>query len=201
MCMPALALTAGQAFAASLAAGAVTSAVSYVGQRSTANAQAKYQSTVQEQQNDYIERNALAARTAYIEEAAATNIRMGQQQEAASEELQQLSRERLAAQGTAKATSESAGLSFDGLMRDFFREEGKYRNNVRRQLEWDMDEGARQISGLRAKAQGRSNSVTPYTPQPVSSPSLLGAFSDVAGTAIDAFTRYGDERYSNKYKL
>lgn len=201
MCMPAVALTAGQAFAASLAAGAVTSAVSYVGQRSTANAQADYQTQLQEQQNDYIERNALAARTAYIEEAAATNSRMGQQQEAASEELQQLSRERLNAQGTAKATSESAGLSFDGLMRDFFREEGKYRNNVRRQLEWDMDEGTRQISGLRAKAQGRSNSVTPYTPQPVSSPSLLVAFSDVAGTAIDAFTRYGDERYSDKYKL
>lgn len=201
MCMPAVALTAGQAFAASLAAGAVTSAVSYVGQRSTAKAQADYQTQLQEQQNDYIERNAVAARAAYIEEAAATNIRMGQQQEAASEELQQLSRDRLAAQGTAKATSESAGLSFDGLMRDFFREEGRYRNNVRRQLEWDTEEGARQISGLRAKAQGRSNSVTPYTPQPVSSPSLLGAFSGVAGTAIDAFTRYGDDHYTNKYKL
>lgn len=190
MCVAAGGLTAAQMFWTSLAVTAASTAFNYAGQQQQAEAQAKYQRQLAEQQNEYILQNAEAANAAYIEESAAQTIKMGQQQEAASEELQDLQRERLQAQGTAVATSEAAGLSYNLLMRDYLREEARYRNNVRRQLEWDWQEGSRLIAGYRSKAIDRANSVQPYTPSPVSSPSLLGAGLQIAGGAFDAYGKY-----------
>lgn len=178
MCIPALG--AATMFAASLGISAASSLANYVGQRNVAKAQANYQNQVAEQ-------TAKAANNAYIEQAAATNIRTAQQQQVASQELQGLQRDRLQAQGTAVASSQSAGLSFENLMRDYYREEARQRDNIRTQLQWDMDEAQRQMLGFQAQAQDRANGAQTYM---VNSPSLLGTGLQIAGSAFDSYSRY-----------
>lgn len=174
------ALAPAAMFAASLGISAASSLASYVGQRNVAKAQASYQNQVAEQ-------TAKAANNAYIEQAAATNIRTAQQQQVASQELQGLQRDRLQAQGTAVASSQSAGLSFENLMRDYYREEARQRDNIRTQLQWDTNEAQRQMLGFQAQAQDRANGAQTYM---VNSPSLLGTGLQIAGSAFDAYSRY-----------
>lgn len=193
MCFAAAGMTAAQMFATSLAVSVASTALSYAGQQQQANAQTAYQEQMARQQNEYIKQNAEAANTAYIEQAATTNIQLGQKQTAAAQDLQQQGTARLRAQGTATASSESAGLSMDMLMADYERQEATYRDSIHQQLEWDMEQGAREVSGFRAQAQDRINSARPYTPSPVSSPSLAGALIGFGGQALDAYRRFGSE--------
>ena len=175
--------------AASLAIGVASSGVQYMGQAQAAASQADYQNRLAIQREEQRQQNAEAAIDAYIKQTEDEGIRVQQQREAAAVEHQDVARRRLEAQGEARASSEAAGMSFDMLMRDFERSELRHRNVLTRQSELDTDESQRRIAGY-AAAQDRINSVTPYTPQPVQSPSILGAGLQMIGTGIDVFNTY-----------
>lgn len=176
--------------AASLAIGVASSGVQYMGQAQAAASQADYQNRLAIQREEQRQQNAEAAIDAYIKQTEDEGIRVQQQREAAAVEHQDVARRRLEAQGEARASSEAAGMSFDMLMRDFERSELRHRNVLTRQSELDTDESQRRIAGYAATAQDRINSVTPYTPQPVQSPSILGAGLQMIGTGIDVFNTY-----------
>ncbi|WP_354377655.1 hypothetical protein [Thalassospira sp. MBR-102] len=183
-------MTAAQMFAASLATTALSTAASLASSMYQSKQQASYQQKMAARNNAFREANAKAVNEDYIEQAATKNIQLGQAQEASSQELQAIQRERRRAEGTAVASSNGAGVSFDMLMRDFNAEEARYRDSVRQQLDWDFDQGQREIAGMRSQAESAINSVQPYTPQPINTPSLLGAGAQFAGGALSAFGTY-----------
>ncbi len=180
-------------FVTSLALSAASAASQYVSQASAASAEADYQNKMAEENVRYRDENAKAATAAYIEEAAQENLRLAQTEEAASGELQEISRERVDAVGTAVASSEGAGLAFDMLMADYNRQESGYRENINRQLEFEKQQSKLNIKGYQSKAQGRINSVRPYIREPIKSPSLLGVGLQFGGGALDAYDKYGSD--------
>lgn len=207
MCEPVtiagLTMTASQTmFAASMGISALSAASGYFGQVQSANAQAEYQAETSAQRDRQIAANAEAANAAYVEQAAAENIAQAQRSESASLELQDLQRQRIRAEGTARATSESAGLSLEALLADFSREEARYRDSVTRQLKFDADESRRRLQGFEAQAADRARSIQPYTPQPIQQPNTLGAALQVAGAGFDAFNRFSTrDPDTGRYRL
>lgn len=181
------------AFIASTAISVLTTGIQYVGQMKQASQQAAYEQQRVEQQNTYMLENAAAARRAAVEQMAAENIRTGQQQEAAAVEVQDMQRERARAQGTARASSEGRGLSVDMLMRDFYREEARSRDRINRQLQFDIEQSARRMTGYQADAQNRINAVQPYTPAPVNYPSAFGAGLTMLGSGVGNYFQFASK--------
>jgi hypothetical protein len=104
--------------------------------------------------------------------------------------MQDLQIERLQKAGTAMASSESAGVSFENLMADFYRQEARYRDAMRQNLEMDAVQNDIAIQGLRREAKNRGSSFQRYIPSSVSRPSMIGAGLSIGASALDNYNRY-----------
>lgn len=194
--------------AATIAMGVASTAASYIGQQQQANQQRAYQNQVYEQQsqqaiaeaeyqnrqvtrnNEYIRRNAENARIALATDRQALVRQDRQESLATALDIEQKRIERLKAVGAIQA-SERAGLSLEGLMSDFYRQEARYVSVAQQNLAFSSAQ--RQLEGqkLVSTTNSRLNEARPYEaapfqspnlPAPVQSPSLLGAVLGAGST-------------------
>jgi hypothetical protein len=184
------AVSATTMFWTAMAMSAASAGANYMMQQEQANAQADYQRAMAEANNQAMLQNAEIANKTYVEQAAAANIELMQQQEATAEEMQNLQIERLQKAGTAVASSESAGVSFENLMADFYRQEAKYRDAMRHNLEMEAVQNDIQIQGFRREAKNRGSSYQQYIPSPVSSPNLLATGLSIGASAVNNQYKY-----------
>lgn len=178
------------AFASSLAVTALSGVTNFIGQSASANAQAEHQQQLAAQREREYQENARRANEALGEQYAAENERISQTREVATEERLRIQRDRLAAQGTAIASSEAAGLSFGRLIDSFAGEEARYRDTIERQLSFDLAESERRMFGYEATAEDRINSIRPFTPSPVERPSLASLGLGIAASGFDSYMRF-----------
>jgi hypothetical protein len=113
-----------------------------------------------------------------------------QKQDQTAKEMQDLQIERLQKAGTAMASSESAGVSFENLMADFYRQEARYRDAMRQNLEMDAVQNDIAVSGFRREAKNRGSSFQRYIPSSVSRPSMIGAGLSIGASALENHGRY-----------
>ncbi|WP_051295038.1 virion core protein, T7 gp14 family [Maridesulfovibrio bastinii] len=177
-------------FWSAMAMSAATAGASYMMSSEQAQAQANYQSRMAEENNRAMMQNAQIANKNYVEQAAAANMQQMQKQDQTAKEVQNLQIERLQKAGTAMASSESAGVSFENLMADFYRQEARYRDAMRQNLEMDAVQNDIAVSGFRREAKNRGSSFQRYIPSPVSRPSMIGAGLSIGASALDNYNRY-----------
>lgn len=177
-------LTAGQIMAANIGLSLVSTMMNYAAQQQAASAQAAY---INQANN--------AAIDSYYREAMAQNLRIQEEQEATSEDLQRLIIERKQKMGEYIASSQSAGLSFSNVLADYMRQEARYRDSAYRNLELKERQSQLNIEGMRAKTNSRINSnMSTALPQP----SLFAAGLDIAGSALSAYTAFSTPKYNDK---
>ncbi|MBG0775820.1 MAG: hypothetical protein H0S85_05225 [Desulfovibrionaceae bacterium] len=177
-------------FVSSLAMSAASAGANYMMQNEQANAQASYQARMAEESNRAAIANAQIANKNYIEQATAANMQQMQKQDQTAKEMQDLQIERLQKAGTAMASSESAGVSFENLMADFYRQEARYRDAMRQNLEMDAVQNDIAVSGFRREAKNRGSSFQRYIPSSVSRPSMIGAGLSIGASALENHSRY-----------
>lgn len=195
------AMSATAMFWTAMAMSAASAGANYMMQSEQADAQAAYQSRMAEENNRAMMQNAQIANKNYVEQAAASNMELMQKQEAASVEMQNLQIERLQKAGTALASSESAGVSFQNLMADFYRQEAKYRDAMRHNIEMDSVQNDIAIQGFRREAKNRGSSFQRYIPSPVSRPSMIGAGLQIGSSAFSHYGKYASKGNDGKYHL
>lgn len=161
-----------------IATSAATGIVSYIGQSQQAEVQANYQAQLVQARNQEILENARLAQESYLQQAHQLNLRQQQEDERASQSIQQTRQEAAQARAiTRVAAGESGvtGLSVDSLLRDFYRQEDSFNESVRRNRDFSRLQNQEDMKGLRAQAQGRVAAVQPYMPEPIIRPNLLGS--------------------------
>lgn len=177
-------LTAGQIMAANIGLSMMSTMMNYAAQQQAASAQAAY---INQANN--------AAIDSYYREAMAQNLRIQEEQEATSEDLQELMIERKQKMGEYIASSQSAGLSFSNVLADYMRQEARYRDSAYRNLELKERQSQLNIEGMRAKTNSRINSnMSTALPQP----SLFAAGLDIAGSTLSAYTTFSTPKYNDK---
>lgn len=177
-------LTAGQIMAANIGLSMMSTMMNYAAQQQAASAQAAY---INQANN--------AAIDSYYRESMAQNLRIQEEQEATSEDLQNLIIERKQKMGEYIASSQSAGLSFSNVLADYMRQEARYRDAAYRNLELKERQSQLNIEGMRAKTNSRINSnMSTALPQP----SLFAAGLDIAGSTLSAYTTFSTPKYNDK---
>lgn len=177
-------LTVGQMMAANIGLSMVSTMMNYAAQQQAASAQAAY---INQANN--------AAIDSYYRESMAQNLRIQEEQEATSEDLQNLIIERKQKMGEYIASSQSAGLSFSNVLADYMRQEARYRDSAYRNLELKERQSQLNIEGMRAKTNSRINSnMSTALPQP----SLFAAGLDIAGSTLSAYTTFSTPKYNDK---
>ncbi len=177
-------LTAGQIMAANIGLSMMSTMMNYAAQQQAASAQAAY---INQANN--------AAIDSYYRESMAQNLRIQEEQEATSEDLQKLIIERKQKMGEYIASSQSAGLSFSNVLADYMRQEARYRDSAYRNLELKERQSQLNIEGMRAKTNSRINSnMSTALPQP----SLFAAGLDIAGSTLSAYTAFSTPKYNDK---
>lgn len=177
-------LTVGQMMAANIGLSMVSTMMNYAAQQQAAAAQAAY---INQANN--------AAIDSYYRESMAQNLRIQEEQEATSEDLQNLMIERKQKMGEYIASSQSAGLSFSNVLADYMRQEARYRDSAYRNLELKERQSQLNIEGMRAKTNSRINSnMSTALPQP----SLFAAGLDIAGSTLSAYTTFSTPKYNDK---
>lgn len=177
-------LTAGQIMAANIGLSVVSTMMNYAAQQQAASAQAAY---INQANN--------AAIDSYYRESMVQNLRIQEEQEATSEDLQKLMIERKQKMGEYIASSQSAGLSFSNVLADYMRQEAQYKDAANRNLELKERQSQLNIEGMRAKTNSRINSnMSTALPQP----SLFAAGLDIAGSTLSAYTTFSTPKYNDK---
>lgn len=177
-------LTAGQIMAANIGLSMASTMMNYAAQQQAASAQAAY---INQANN--------AAIDSYYRESMAQNLRIQEEQEATSEDLQKLMIERKQKMGEYIASSQSAGLSFSNVLADYMRQEAQYKDAANRNLELKERQSQLNIEGMRAKTNSRINSnISTALPQP----SLFAAGLDIAGSTLSAYTTFSTPKYNDK---
>lgn len=177
-------LTVGQMMAANIGLSMMSTMMNYAAQQQAASAQAAY---INQANN--------AAIDSYYRESMAQNLRIQEEQEATSEDLQNLIIERKQKMGEYIASSQSAGLSFSNVLADYMRQEARYRDSAYRNLELKERQSQLNIEGMRAKTNSRINSnMSTALPQP----SLFAAGLDIAGSTLSAYTTFSTPKYNDK---
>ena len=197
-------ITASQMFMYSLAIAAASTAANMVAQSEQANAMNSYQSEMADNYNKTAVKNAELANKDYIEQTAAESIALMQKQEAASQEVQRIQRERLEKQGTAVASSEAAGQSLQFLMDDYHRQEALYRDSLKHQLDMDKDAYGISVKGFRDTAKNRGTASGRYIPKPVNFPnvgSMVGAALSIGSKGLGYYDQYKQPIYDQNGKF
>lgn len=140
------------------------------------------QSQAAQAQSEYQADAAQAAADNAVRQQEDLNARQKQEEAATALDVHNAKLKTRRAQSTAKATSESAGLSFDSLMADYDRQYSAYRSAKLTQLGWTKDQIERQSEAVIAGGQSRANGIAS---KPVNSPSLAGSLIGFGGDALN----------------
>lgn len=178
---------------ASLVIGAASSIAQGAAQYQQAQAQAAYQEAQAAEYARTAELNNQAAVKEYTEQAAAERISQMQEQEAASQQAQDVQKERLQKQGTMMASTNAAGMALDYLMADFEREEASRKDSIRQQYEMNAVGHELNLASFKDKAQNRINSQQNYISQGStfnSGLNTLGTMLGIGGAAVGAYEKW-----------
>lgn len=171
---------------------ASTAATMYVQSEQTAG-QNEYQKALAKQRDAEIEANYKLSIASMHDQHKGLQDRIRQEGEAAQTEEQRNAIEASKARATARTAAGEAGvagLNVDALMNDFLFQETNYRSGVRRNLELSTDQLGQEMEGVRAGAQGRVNSISPYLREPVSRPNYLGEALRIGGKGLAIYDQY-----------
>lgn len=166
-----------------IAAGvmAVTSAASAYGQYQTAEAQAEYQ-------NERYEQNKKNANEALAQKYGDIGARQQQEQEAAAQRREDLSREAAAKRATSRVAAGEAGISGNSVAQalgDISGAAARDRSNVNANLDWTLGQLQRQKQSARTQTKGQINSV-----QQGQKPSKAALGVNLANTAASSYMQY-----------
>lgn len=184
MCLPALgalgAMSSGAMMAASLAVSTISAVAGFAAE--SQNAKLQYEQKVAHAERTRTEavRNlneqSIDLHQRELEERAATAYRVNEQRQNAEQ-----------AAATARASSESSGLSIEALLADFEGQYGSYADAQMMQLGFTTDQLQRNRESLHAQATSRINNVDL---NPVVGPSPLGLVADIGGSYLGAYDKY-----------
>ena len=179
MCVDPATLTVAQLMGAQLAMTAVTSVMQYQQQAKVANYQ--YQAAY---------KAAEAANQAYVDQTEALNARLREEKQAAEQQKFKVRQKVLQAKGAIRAT-ERAGLTIDLLLGDAEREAGNWTNSLNQTLQSADNQYRRNLKGLEAQREGRTNAAIDMANQAsAQAPSLLGTIANVANTGLTNYINY-----------
>lgn len=187
--------------AASITLGVMMAAAStaqFIQSDQQASAQAAYENQKAQMQNDLMIQNAEMAQKAAVDEYDQENLKLAQEQEAKSQELQNIQKEKMEAMGAAIA---SGNKNISALTADFERQEASYKEAVRRnfdltQLQVDYEKKATQAETL-----SRINSVSPYIAAPVVGPSGFGLAANLGMAAAQGYGNHQRVEMMKKWKV
>lgn len=177
--------------------------------------QNEYQGGLAEYQNKLLLVAAVDAEQGFGEEAAAVNMRVMEEEEAASQEMQDVERAAAERVGQALASSELSGLNLEAVLTDTWRQRSRYRNAVQTNLDITKRQAEREKEGLRAGTDRKINSfgLTPAAPTSVNFPSyspvvfqeqpgynLGGALGNLANIGLTSWSKWSTKVYDPKTK-
>lgn len=163
--------------------GVASAGMSYIQAQQTANVQEKVY------QQQYTQ-NAQSAQKAAVQNYAAIDQRIVQEQTAASKEVEQSVIEaRKAAATTRVAAGEAgiSGLSVDALLGDIYGASARHADEVNQQTEWTVQQLQREKEGIASNTQDRINSVQSPV---ISRPNFLDLGLRIGSTAVDSYSTY-----------
>ncbi|MEJ5084947.1 hypothetical protein [Brucella pseudogrignonensis] len=153
--------------------------------------QAAYKAQQQQYENNRIEANKAAT-----DNYAATQLRMQQEQKAASQELQKTQTEAAQARATAQVAAGEAGvsgLSVDALIGDFYNQEGQYERTLDNNMQMQADALRADMDGTMHQTASRINSVSQGQ-----KPSFAGAAVRILSGGLESYGTY--QRYKTAAK-
>lgn len=149
-----------------------------------------------EAQNQMYENNRIEANSAASDAMAATQLRMQQEQKAASQELQKTQTEATQARSTAQVAAGEAGvsgLSVDSLIADYHNQEGQYERTLDNNLQMQSDALRADMDGTSHQTASRINSV-----QKAQKPSFASAAVRILSAGVESYGTYS--RYKSAAK-
>lgn len=176
MCEP----TTGTLLASQIVFAALSTGAQYMAAMEEADNHNSYMRQRQEQTTE----NALAA---YRNETTQETNRLLQEDQAASQELQEIRKQSRKQAGEAMASSNAMGTNLDYLLEDYLREEANYKSAVRQELHWKRQQSDFNMKSYQSNAQSRINS-TVYQPQ--SKPSAVAHLATLGLKTAGAYQDY-----------
>ena len=156
----------------------------------TSFAQMQQQQKIANYQYEAAYKAAESANQAYVNQTEALNSRLREEKQAAEQEKFKVRKKVLQAKGAIKAT-ERAGVTVDLLLGDAEREAGNWRNTLDQTLQSADQQYRRNLKGLEAQREGRTNQAIDTRNQAsANAPSLLGTIANVANTGLSNYTTY-----------
>jgi hypothetical protein len=168
-------------------------------QQMQASASRNFEQMRADQQDALMEQNRLLADRAYADEIAQLNLRLMQEQEAASQAKQQAAKTGLQQRGTIQASGR-LGNTVDNLIADYYRQQAQFDYATERNLAFTGTQLQEQKRGAAATRGSRIASQQPYIQQPVldpleplpqpkpsAGPYILQGISSVVGAGVQAY--------------
>lgn len=138
-------------------------------QKMQADATRSFEQLRADQQAAVMEQNRMLADQAYADEIAGLNLRLMQEQEAASQAKQQASKQGLQQRGTVEASGR-LGNTVDNLIADYYRQQAQFDYATERNLAFTGAQLQEEKRGSAATRGSRIASQQPYIKQPVLDP-------------------------------
>jgi len=156
----------------------------------TSFAQMQQQKKIANYQYEAAYKAAEAANQAYVDQTEALNSRLREEKQAAEQDKFKVRQKVLQAKGAIRAT-ERAGLTIDLLLGDAEREAGNWTNSLNQTLQSADRQHTRNLKGLEAQREGRTNAAIDMANQAsAQAPSLLGTIANVANTGLTNYINY-----------
>lgn len=174
------AMSASTMFAVSLGTAALSAGVTMLGQHQAANAQAEATTANLQATRD-------AAVDSQVRQDGDLHARESQLKTATAIDLDNQKKNVLRAKGTASASSEAAGLTFDSMLSDYDRQYGNYADSQMQQLGFDIGQIERTREGIQSQTQARVNAVPR---PPINRPSWITGAASIASSAFNSFDTY-----------
>tara|TARA_B100001094_G_scaffold14606_1_gene12677 strand:- start:15198 stop:15806 length:609 start_codon:yes stop_codon:yes gene_type:complete len=150
----------------------------------TAGLQYQQQQKVANYQYEAAQRAAESANQAFMDQQEGLNARLREEKQAAELQKFDVAKKTLQAKGAIRAT-ERAGLTIDLLLADAEREKGNWTNALNQTIQSADQQYRRNLKGLEAQRQGRTNqAIDMYNTASSKAPSLLGTVADIANTGL-----------------
>jgi hypothetical protein len=129
-----------------------------------------------------------SAKESFRQQASTVNLRLQQEQEAATNAKIENAKRAAEARGTARASAGQAGVagfSVDNLLADFYRQEAQYRSVTDTNLGYVQEQSRRDMAGLKAGTQSQINRLVR---EPI--PGYLGAGLRIGAAGVGAYDDY-----------
>lgn len=189
MCVPLLAAAA----IVSVVASAASAGLSVYGQQQQRKVQVEYQNRFMDANAQQMQENRDLATRAYLDQASAAHTQLSETREATAAANFDKSRQGAEARGATLASAAEAGVygvSLDGLLADFHRQEDMFRTRNEQNLVFKQQATASQVRGYHSEATSRTNQIKPYLPGPIAPVDYVGPALQVVKDGSAFFMRF-----------